>query len=159
MLNYYAGGALKGSGVFFSLGIFDLVLDEKLTLLSFSVRKGSWFWLHIWSWSFRLPFHVCYIKSHECDRSFCWLCDQCSWILSFTHGYIGRHIYPPFITVSYHNITLLFIGKLLHYWYWSQYSVAFSLVAQCLHWGTLLLGHFSGLDVIWGGGWLLLELV
>lgn len=75
MLYYYAGGALKGSGVFFLLGISDLVLDEKLTLLSFSVRKGSWFWLHIWSWSFRLPFHVCYIKSHEYDRSFCWLCD------------------------------------------------------------------------------------
>lgn len=35
MLNYYAGGALKGSGVFFLLGIFDLVLDEKLTLLFF----------------------------------------------------------------------------------------------------------------------------
>lgn len=32
MLNYYAGGALKGSGVFFLLGISDLVLDEKLTL-------------------------------------------------------------------------------------------------------------------------------
>lgn len=35
MLYFYAGGALKGSGVFFLLGIFDLVLDEKLTLLFF----------------------------------------------------------------------------------------------------------------------------
>lgn len=35
MLYFYAGGALKGSGVFFSLGIFDLVRDEKLTLLFF----------------------------------------------------------------------------------------------------------------------------
>ena len=32
MLYFYAGGALKGSGVFFLLGISDLVLDEKLTL-------------------------------------------------------------------------------------------------------------------------------
>lgn len=35
MLYYYAGGALKGSGVFFLLGISDLVLDEKLTLRYF----------------------------------------------------------------------------------------------------------------------------
>lgn len=35
MLYFYAGGALKGSGVFFLLGISDLVLDEKLTLRYF----------------------------------------------------------------------------------------------------------------------------
>ena len=41
MLYYYAGGALKGSGVFFSLGIFDLVLDEKLTNVTFFFQSGK----------------------------------------------------------------------------------------------------------------------
>ena len=117
--------------------------------LIFLVRKGSWFWLHLWSWSFRMPFHVCHIKSHEYDRSFYWLCDQCSWILSFTYGYIGRHLYPPFITVSQHNITLNFflenyyttsIGlSILWHFHWTY---KFMLGGTGEHYFQDILGYF-----------------